>query len=209
MKKRTKVIFIILLSIFIILAIAVVCGLTQNIDNNTFNIMEKIRNENLTSIVVLITNLGGLPSLFFIMAITVIILFILKKRKAGIAVALNLIISSCTYVIMKSLIQRPRPIVEQSLIIERGYSFPSGHSTNNMAFYALAIYLVYNNVKNKKIRNTICIVLAIIPILIAFTRIYLGVHYLSDVIAGLCLGAICVTIFINYVYNRIKIPKSK
>ena len=70
----------------------------------------------------------------------------------GIAVILNLMISSSTYIILKNIIQRPRPNELERLVGETGFSFPSGHTTNNTAFYVFAIYLVCQNVKNKKLR---------------------------------------------------------
>ena len=104
---------------------------------------------------------------------------------------------------MKNIFQRPRPPIDERLIEEAGYSFPSGHTTNNVAFYGLAIYLIYKNVKNKALRNILCCILAFIPLIIAFSRIYLRVHYPSDVIAGTILGIICVVIFINFIYKKI------
>lgn len=174
-------------------------------DNYIYEIVKNNRSDTLTSIMKIITNLGGTVSLFFIVILLVTIMLILKKRKYAIGITLNLLISSITYVILKNIFQRPRPPIEERLIEETGYSFPSGHSTNNMAFYAFAIYLIYNNVKNKKIRNILCIVLGIMPLLIGFSRIYLRVHYPSDVIAGLLLGIVLVIIFIKLIYKRIKV----
>ena len=106
--------------------------------------------------------------------------------------------------ILKSMIQRPRPPVEERLIEENGYSFPSGHATNSMAFYMLVICLVYQNVKNKKLRNMLCLILSIFPMVIGFSRVYLRVHYISDMIAGFCLGIMCVILFMSCIYQKIK-----
>jgi len=179
-------------------------GNINKFDNYIFNYVKTIRNESLTNILIFITNMGGTIGLFFITLVTVIILFLLKKRKFAIAITLNILISTSTYVILKNIIQRARPDIQERLIEETGFSFPSGHSTNNIAFYCLAIYLIYKNVKSKKARNMLCIILSIIPISIGFSRIYLRVHYPSDVLAGFCLGGMCVIIFINLIYKKIK-----
>ena len=126
------------------------------------------------------------------------------RKKDGIVVALNLMISSLICMILKNMIQRPRPPVEERLIVEDGYSFPSGHATNSMAFYLLAICLIYQNVKNKKLRNVLCLILGIFPILIGFSRVYVRVHYASDMIAGFCLGMMCVILFMSFAYQKIK-----
>lgn len=172
-------------------------------DNAIYNLVTQIRNDRFTEVLKVITNLGGIVSLFFIALCTVLILFLFKKRKEGIAVALNLLLSTFTYVVLKSIIQRPRPPEVERLISETGFSFPSGHTTNNIAFYGFAIYLIWNQVKNKKLRNILCIMLGILPILIGFSRIYLRVHYPSDVLAGIVLGTACVVFFVKIVYPKI------
>ena len=204
MKKKYKILLGVLLCLFILLFLCVKIGIMQNIDNDWYHIIKRWQSDEVTTGFKVITNLGGTVSLFFIAFITVITLLIGNKRKDGIAVALNLIISSATYFILKSIIQRPRPPVEERLIEETGYSFPSGHSTNNMAFYILAICLIYPNIKNKKLRNILCIILVMIPILIGFSRVYLRVHYISDIMAGFCLGIMNVILFMSFIYPKIK-----
>lgn len=203
MESKQKIVLIMLLALFIVLAICMRFQLTDTIDNNIYSAIQNIQNESLTAVLISITNLGGISKLFFIMLITVIILLLLKKRKWAISIVANLMLSSIAYISLKYLIQRPRPDRIDSLIDEIGYSFPSGHTTNNTAFYTFAIYLIYKNVKNKKLRTFLCILLGIIPVIIGFSRIYLRVHYFTDVLAGFCLGIICVIIFISFIYNKI------
>lgn len=203
-KQKRNIILLVTSLIFIILLINVLTGSIQKFDDNIYNFVESIRNENLTNVLKVITDLGGTVGLSVITLLTVITLFICNKRKYAISVTLNIAISSVTYILLKNIIQRPRPLISERLIEETGYSFPSGHSTNNIAFYGLAIFLIYTNVKNRRLRNVLCVILAIIPILIGFSRIYLRVHYPSDVIAGFCLGIFCITLFISTIYNKIK-----
>lgn len=171
-------------------------------DKAIYNFIINLRNPVLTEILKVITKFGGIFSLFLITLVIVIILLVLKKRKFAIAISLNILISSLTYIILKNIFQRSRPPIDERLIEEVGFSFPSGHTTNNVAFYGFAIYLIYTNVKNKKIRNVLCCFLAFIPAVIAFSRIYLRVHYPSDVIAGCVLGIICVVVFVNFIYKK-------
>lgn len=188
--------------IFIILLINIINGNIIEFDNKIYQWISTFRTEQLTNILTVITNLGGIVGLFFIALITVIVLFILKKRKYGIAVAMNLFISTTTYIIIKNIIQRARPIIDERLIEETGYSFPSGHTTNNVAFYGLLIYLVCKTIKIKWLRNVLYLIFSLIIVTIAFSRIYLRVHYPSDVLAGFGLGFICVTIFINIYFKK-------
>ena len=189
--SRFKWILVAILTIiFILLWLGTITGVTDEIDNLIYKSVESIRSDFLTVVLIGITELGGVVGLFLILLITVIVLCKKNRVKEATAITLNLIISTFTYVILKNIFQRERPVTGNILIDEVGFSFPSGHTTNNVAFYFFAIYLVCINVKNKKVRNISCVILAIIPILIAFSRIYLRVHYPTDVIAGFCLGKV-------------------
>lgn len=209
-KKNFKLIVVaILMIIFFILVYLFKSKKIQPFDNMIYNFVKGIQNETLTSIFKVITEFGGITSVFFITVITVLVLCFANKRKIALWVSMNIIISSLIYSIFKNIIQRPRPPEAERLIIESGFSFPSGHTTNNVAFYGLAIYLIYKNVTNKKIRNTLCVILGIIPILIAFSRIYLRVHYPSDVVAGICLGISIVILFINNIIKNGEVYEEK
>ena len=150
-----------------------------------------LRNQPLTVIMRAITNFGE-P--YFLIAITLLSIICIKDKKIGLWIALNLIISAGLNILLKNLIQRPRP-EGYRLIQENGYSFPSGHSMVSMAFYGLIVYLIWKKVKNPKERYILCTICAILPILIGFSRIYLGVHYASDVLAGLLLSLSYIIIF--------------
>jgi undecaprenyl-diphosphatase len=80
----------------------------------------------------------------------------------------------------------------------RGLSFPSGHALMSVTFYGLLIYIVFKNVANKSLRWTLISLLLVLILTIGFSRIYLRVHYASDVIAGFCVGllwlVICVAV---------------
>ena len=203
--SRFKWILVAILTIiFILLWLGTITGVTDEIDNLIYKSVESIRSDFLTVVLIGITELGGVVGLFLILLITVIVLCKKNRVKEATAITLNLIISTFTYVILKNIFQRERPVTGNILIDEVGFSFPSGHTTNNVAFYFFAIYLVCINVKNKKVRNISCVILAIIPILIAFSRIYLRVHYPTDVIAGFCLGIVLVVLFTTFIWPRIE-----
>ncbi len=93
---------------------------------------------------------------------------------------------------LKHLIQRARPPVAYQAYIESGFSLPSGHATIATAFYGFCIYLIWHLVPPSTFRTFLTLGLGALIMSIAFSRLYLGVHYLSDVIAGLFLGGIFV-----------------
>ena len=91
------------------------------------------------------------------------------------------------------------------LINVTGYSLPSGHSMVNTAFYGFLIYLVYKNVKNKYAKSSLIALLSVLIIAICISRIYLGVHYLSDVLAGFLIAISYLIIFISILEKRVEI----
>ena len=163
----------------------------------------------LTPFAIVITNLGSAITLI---TITVILLIFVKDKKIGLSVSLNLLIIAFLNVILKNIVQRPRP-TEYRLIDETGYSFPSGHSMISMAFYGFLIYLIYKYIHNKKLKISLISVISILILLIGTSRIYLGVHYTSDVIAGFTISIsylIIYTSIINkFVFREEKVQGEK
>lgn len=117
-------------------------------------------------------------------------------------ILLNVIIATLLNIFLKNIIQRPRPN-DFRLISETGYSFPSGHSMISMAFYGFLIYLSIKYLKNKKMKIVLITFLSILIILIGISRIYLGVHYTSDVIAGFMISVCYLIIFTSLVKKYI------
>lgn len=166
--------------------------ITENVFNNEimkadtigYNIVSNLISDKLTPLVKVVTWFGSATCLILL---TVILFIIIKNKKAGLLIGTNLVIITILNQTLKSLLQRPRP-TEFRIINETGYSFPSGHSMISMAFYGFLIYLIYKNVKNKCLKFTLIISLFILIISIGLSRIYLGVHYTSDVLAGFLLS---------------------
>ena len=110
------------------------------------------------------------------------------RLKAGVPVALAAVSSQVTEKIIKAIIQRPRPPYADRLVEIGGWSFPSGHSTTSMAVFLMLIYIVRTQVRSSFAKNLLTVILAIPMICVGLSRIYLGVHYPSDVIGGWSLG---------------------
>ena len=152
-----------------------------------------------TSIFKVITNLGGG---LFIIVLAFSLFLIIKRREVGLVIFANLGIITLLNLLLKNIVSRPRPS-DFRIIEESGYSFPSGHSMISMAFYGLLIYLIYKNFKNKYIKWSLIVVLSLLIILIGISRVYLGVHYLSDVLAGFLLAISYLIIYISVINKYI------
>jgi undecaprenyl-diphosphatase len=124
-------------------------------------------------------------------------LFFKKHRWYSIKVPAIALSSLALMFGLKHLFDRERPLVP--LLEEaRGLSFPSGHALMSVTFYGLLIYIVFKGFKNTPLKWTLISLLLLLILTIGFSRIYLRVHYASDVIAGLCVGllwlVICVAV---------------
>lgn len=89
--------------------------------------------------------------------------------------------------LLKQLYSRARPSLEHMVAVDN-FSFPSGHAMFSMSFYGLLIYIGWREINNKTISLSCCSLLGLLIILIGISRIYLGVHYPSDVFAGFLAG---------------------
>lgn len=170
-------------------------------DNSCYNMVSTLLiSDMMTPVVKIITQFGGA---YWLIGFSIFLLFIIKNRKIGISIILNLGLSVSVNYTLKQILQRPRP-TEYRIINESGYSFPSGHSMVSMAFYGYLIYLIYKYVKNKYVKTILIMLLTILIVSIGISRIYLGVHYTSDVIAGFIVAISYLIIYTNV----IKIPSN-
>lgn len=157
-----------------------------------------------TPIAKFITNFGGA---IFVISLTTILFFVIKDKKIGISIITNLGIVTILNQIIKFIMQRPRP-TEFRIIEETGYSFPSGHSMVSLAFYGYLIYLIYKYINNKHLKRTLIIILSVLICIIGVSRIYLGVHYTSDVLGGFLISFAYLIIYIELV-NKFVLEKNK
>lgn len=158
-----------------------------------YQLVSHFINDNLTPFIKIITNFGNA---IILISITILSLIFIKKKRIGLLISLNLIIISVTNILLKSILQRPRP-TDFNIINESGYSFPSGHSMISMAFYGFIIYLIFKYVSNKYVKWILICILSLLILLIGLSRIYLGVHYTSDVLAGFFISIAYLFLFIG------------
>lgn len=170
------------------------------LDNYIYNLIKGFISPKMTPIVKFITEFGN-----YTVMIPVIILFYLfnKDKSFNRYFTINLVAIFTSNFIVKNIIRRDRPI-DINLIIENGFSFPSGHSMVSFAFYGFIIYYVYCSHLSKLGKTIIISILTLLVLMIGLSRIYLGVHYASDVIGGFVLALVYLIIFIKYIYKKEK-----
>ena len=200
MKKCSILIVVLCLMLFSIICYQILNYDSLSIDKNVYSfIADNIMNDGLTPILKVITELGGVA--FTIIAGVLIFIFCKKIRWF---VTFDLVGVTLINQLLKHIIRRPRPNILR-LVEESGYSFPSGHSMVSMAFYGIIIYLVYKNVSNKYLKWLLISLLSLLILSIGFSRIYVGVHYFTDVAGGFLLGLAYVVIYVNIYNNKVKL----
>ena len=141
-----------------------------------------------------------------------IIAFIIIVRKRGIMAILLLLsfaFAGAFNFIIKNLVCRPRPFETYDFIInyggENGFSMPSGHSVCVAVLAVFLIFYLFQNSKRKSVKILGTIFFVLFALLVAFSRMFLGVHYLTDVIVGLLEGTIiALLILLIYNYKKVK-----
>lgn len=193
MKKIKKEYYFIaiLFILFILLTIFVVVGNASLIDENFYNGIIKLKNNTLTNILYVITNLASSIGIISLVILTSIV-FIRRKKVSSLKyVILNVLSGVFLMQILKNIIRRARP--SWKWIKQGGFSYPSGHTISALLLYGTIILLVSKRYDGKY-KKQIIIVSSAMIILTGISRIYFGAHYLSDVIASTLLGTIILII---------------
>lgn len=193
MKKIKKEYYFIaiLFILFILLTIFVVVGNASLIDENFYNGIIKLKNNTLTNILYVITNLASTIGIVSLVILTSIV-FIRRKKVSSLKyVILNVLSGVFLMQILKNIIRRTRP--SWKWIKQGGFSYPSGHTISALLLYGTIILLVSKRYDGKY-KKQIIIVSSAMIILTGISRIYFGAHYLSDVIASTLLGTIILII---------------
>jgi membrane-associated phospholipid phosphatase len=208
--KKLPVGFIILLavfagSIFVFTAVAheVIWEKEEDIDNHIFYFLSQhIVTSGLTGFMKGVTYFASAKFLQIAYAVLVVTYLIQKNIKRSIEIAATGIGGFIVNYVMKLSFHRIRP--PHPLIAPlQNFSFPSGHATSGFIFYGLLAYLVWKSKISKLLKYVCCTLLILFSLLIGFSRVYLRLHYPSDVVAGFCIGFAWLLLAI-YMFERMK-----
>lgn len=174
----------------------------NNIDINIMNLIKEYTKNPIFDIIMpIITKLGNDGLIWIIICL---ILIISKKyRMAGIVSIISIFLTAILGEgILKNIFQRPRPFLMMigiDLLIDKplSYSFPSGHTAIAFAMAGTIARMIEN--------KRIVLITIIFACLIAFSRLYLGVHYFSDILGGIILGLLSSTIVYKFYLSKVKL----
>jgi len=169
-----------------------------SIDPPVWQWMIDHRSQTLTTTAIVVTNVGSTVAMTVIASATII--YLLIKRRFGDAALVAVVASGAGLLVRfgKATVGRERPPAEFRLVIETNESFPSGHALASAAILGVVLVVLLPSIPNRGARIAILVGVALFALAIGLTRVYLGVHWATDVIAGWVTGlawlALCLTV---------------
>lgn len=183
---------------FVLMVFAVICfyTLTQLLDKNSLAIYDdfvsqkiySLKSPALTVVMKSVTFIGNTAGYFLIVPLLAVFFIIKKNWLLPIQITVVLLLSSSLNIILKNTIARQRPPEAGHLVFAEFYSFPSGHAMSAITFYGFIVYLSFILIKKVWLKYMIILLCILITGLIGVSRVYLGVHYPSDILAGYIAG---------------------
>ncbi|WP_225037042.1 phosphatase PAP2 family protein [Winogradskyella sp. SM1960] len=208
------IIIAIIAILIVIVGIYSFVELTKNLKSTTLaqfdtTVTEYIlthRNPTLTNYFIFITDIGDVYGYLFVFTLcSLAFILILKKWQYAVQLIIVIILALSSNIILKKIINRSRPELEHLVTIE-SLSYPSGHAMTAMAFYGFLIYLFYHFKMNLILKLPIILIFMFLIASIGISRIYLGVHFPSDIIGGFIAGIIWV-VLCALIFNLFEIYK--
>lgn len=189
--KKKYVLIAILLMLFLILTDLVITGKMDVLDKYLFDLLIKLKCTPLSNVLYVITQIGSSIGVIVVLLISLIPFIKTKKLSDFKYVLINTILGVLLMKGIKEIVRRVRP--SWKWIKQGGYSYPSGHTISAVLLYGTLLLIVSKNVHGK-LRKPLIVFLSIMMFLIPISRIYFGVHYLTDVLASVILGSIILII---------------
>lgn len=174
---------------FILITRELVEGDVDGFDKQLMLAVDSMRNPWLTSVATDITALGSLTIVVLFSALTLAVLFVLKDKIGALQLMAASVGSGILTLLTKDIIERIRPPEAQRLIAVSGFSYPSGHSLSTSALYLTIAIIAARHLRNQSARMIVFFGAAVMLTMVGASRVYLGVHYATDVLSGISLGA--------------------
>jgi undecaprenyl-diphosphatase len=178
-----------------LLAVAVTSGISDPFDRSLIDVIRSQSLRVLLSPLRLITELGSTTAVTAVAFMTLLVGVLIGPWLHGVAGAATIGLAALGNEIFKDVIARARPDLLDPVVQERGFSFPSGHSALGMVAWGIFGVLVLRSRLPRGVRIGIVGVLAVVILLIGVSRVWLGVHYPTDVLAGWTAGAVIVLVY--------------
>jgi undecaprenyl-diphosphatase len=183
------VLFLVTLIVFVYIADEMVVEKENQLDTRVVAVVNQHQSPAATHFFETITFFGSTNFLLPAYSILIIILLLEKRKRTAFNIGVIGVSSSAVLYLLKEIFKRHRP-TDPLMAHVTGFSFPSGHSFSSFTFYALIIYLFWQLKISPLAKGIIAFFFFLFALLISYSRVYLRVHYPSDVVAGFCLSVI-------------------
>ncbi|AST96904.1 hypothetical protein BC8716_13465 [Shouchella clausii] len=188
MNTNSLVISIVCIACFLVVAFSLNTVFLEKVDQLALTWAESIRAEPITALMHGFAFLGATKTVFVLTVAVLIILLVARASHKELAfTAVTMAATGLVNLFVKEWVERERPA--QYMLVElSSYSFPSGHSMGAMSFYTVLTFLIWKRVNKQSHRVAFVVFASLMILIMGFSRLYLGVHYLSDVIGGYLLS---------------------
>ncbi len=207
MKIKAKFIWLYIFSAIFFIAffcLAILVAAKHNFKIDKFvEILSRHRVRTVTKFLKIFTYLG---SVYVLGAIALLCLIMFKNKKDGLFVVCNFGLCAVCSTVVKYIVRRARPVWQA--VEETGYSFPSAHAMLSVAVYVVLMYFAFKHLKNKPLKIIIAAFLTIVIFVVGFSRNYLGVHFVTDIIGGTLFG-LAITLLNIAIYEKLLSKKAK
>lgn len=195
LRSGTAALVVIGLLTIVALALLVVSGRSEVFDSAVIGFVRQPALHAVLSPLGVITELGSTAGVILVAIGTFALGVLIGPWLHGLIGALTIALASIGNQLLKATVARERPALLEPIVVEHGFSFPSGHSALGMVAYGILGVLVMRSRLPLAVRRGIVLVLAIVIVLVGLSRIWLGVHYPTDVLAGWMAGALIVLVY--------------
>lgn len=187
-------IFIFLFILFLIWSVLMLKGKLNKLDANFYS---KIKITDIKT--KLWSILTCLASAKFVALLCIFFLLFMKNKKVAIVIIINMLIMWILIGTLKRIFKRNRPNINP-LVEEEGYSYPSGHTMTATIFYGFLIFLIIISNLTNPLKIVVTSIFVLLILIVGYTRVYLGVHYLSDVVGAILFGSSYLLLYIFFTY---------
>ena len=193
-------------AVVILLGIAVTTGVTDGADAAVIGFVRADALEAPLSPLRWITELGSTWAVTLVALIAIVLGVLIGSWLLGLAGAVTVGLASIGNGSLKEFVARTRPDLLEPVLVERGFSFPSGHALLSMVAYGVLGVLVMRSRLPRGVRRGVVVVLGLVVLLVGLSRVWLGVHYPTDVVAGWTTGAVIVLAYARLTRSALPEP---
>lgn len=171
-------------------------------DESIMNLVYMLRNMRLAQVLLVFTHLGSLPVVLCLSIIAIVLWLLVRDYRKIQFFILSIVSGQVFSQVLKGLTHRERPSIDFSLVPQAGYAFPSGHATISVVFYGLLGYFAVRYMRTRRYKWLVGLATLAVIFLIGFSRVYLGVHWTTDVLGGWLLGFAVLAVVVAFYEQR-------